>query len=129
MVLARVPKERIREQAAYEYFVATTAAGQPTWSKDIAARGAVFTFPGNCYRGGVTYNAALKRYFWCQILPHSTHPQGMRFQGGFGIYACAFRAASASTTRRNHGGRGRRRFTPTRGTSGRARAVVCPQNG
>jgi hypothetical protein len=41
---------------------------------------------GNCYRGGVTYNAALKQYFWCQILPHSTHPQGMRFQGGFGIY-------------------------------------------
>ncbi len=86
MVLARVPKGRITQQTAYEYFVAIDARGQPIWSNDIARRGAVFTHPGNCYRGGVTYNAGLKRYLWCQILPHSTHPQGMRFQGGFGIY-------------------------------------------
>jgi CubicO group peptidase (beta-lactamase class C family) len=85
-VLARVPKDRIREQSAYEYFVASDGKGGATWSKDIAKRGAVFSNPGNCYRGGVTYNAALGRYLWCQILPHSTHPQGMRFQGGFGIY-------------------------------------------
>jgi CubicO group peptidase (beta-lactamase class C family) len=86
MVLARVPKWRLAEQAAYEYFVALDAQGRPRWSRDIAERGAVFTHPGNCYRSGVTYNAALRRYLWCQILPHSTHPQGMRFQGGFGIY-------------------------------------------
>jgi hypothetical protein len=86
MVLARVRKTRIAEQAAYEYFVRTEARGEPVWSKDLAQRGAVFTHRGNCYRGGVTYNVALKRYLWCQILPHSTHPQGMRFQGGFGIY-------------------------------------------
>ncbi len=46
----------------------------------------MFSNRGNCFRSGITYNAALKRYFWCQILPHSTHPLGMRFQGGFGIY-------------------------------------------
>ncbi len=86
MVLARVPQARIAEQAAYEYFVALDAQGQPRWSRDVAQRGAVFTHRGNCYRGGVTYNAGLRRYLWCQILPHSTHPQGMRFQGGFGIY-------------------------------------------
>ncbi len=86
MVLARVPKGRIAEQAAYEFFVALDAAGRPRWSRDVAQRGAVFTHPGNCYRSGITYHAALKRYLWCQILPHSTHPQGMRFQGGFGIY-------------------------------------------
>ena len=86
MVLARVPKDRLSQPAAYEYFVALGAKGQPEWSRDIARRGAVFTHRGNCYRGGVTYNAALRRYLWCQILPHSTHPQGMRFQGGFGIY-------------------------------------------
>jgi CubicO group peptidase (beta-lactamase class C family) len=86
MVMARVPKNQITERAAYEYFVALDSSGQPTWSKDIAKRGAVFTHRGNAYRSGITYNAGLKRYLWCQILPHSTHPQGMRFQGGFGIY-------------------------------------------
>ena len=53
---------------------------------DIAERGAVFTHAGNSHRGGITYNTALKRYLWCQILPSSPHPQGPRFQGGFGIY-------------------------------------------
>jgi CubicO group peptidase (beta-lactamase class C family) len=86
MVLARVPKDRIRERAAYEFFVVLDAAGRPQWSQDIAQRGAVFTHRGNCYRGGVTYDAALKRYLWCQVLPRSTHPQGPRFQGGFGIF-------------------------------------------
>jgi CubicO group peptidase (beta-lactamase class C family) len=86
MVLARVPKARIAEHDAYEYFVAREAAGAAKWSRDIARRGAVFTNPGACFRGGVSYDAGLKRYLWCQILPHSTHPQGQRFQGGFGIY-------------------------------------------
>lgn len=86
MVLARAPRDRITDQGAWEYFVERNAQSVPVWSRDIARRGAVFTFPGNCYRGGVTYNAGLGRYLWCQILPHSTHPQGMRFQGGFGIY-------------------------------------------
>jgi len=81
-----VPRGRIAEQGAWEYFVERDPRGAPVWSGEVARRGAVFAFPGNCYRGGVTYNAALGRYLWCQILPHSTHPQGMRFQGGFGIY-------------------------------------------
>ena len=86
MVLARVPKRRLAEHQAYEYFVALKADGSAVWTRDITQRGAVFANPENCYRGGVTYNAALGRYLWAQILPHSTHPQGMRFQGGFGIY-------------------------------------------
>jgi CubicO group peptidase (beta-lactamase class C family) len=86
MVLARVRKDRITRQDAYEYFAGTGAGGAARWSAKVAERAAVFTNRGNCYRGGVTYNAALGRYLWCQILPHSTHPQGMRFQGGFGIY-------------------------------------------
>ena len=86
MVLARVRQDRIARQDAYEYFAGAEKGGAPRWSAQVAERAAVFTHRGNCYRGGVTYNAALKRYLWCQILPHSTHPQGMRFQGGFGIY-------------------------------------------
>ncbi|HYD82455.1 MAG TPA: hypothetical protein VEA63_00350, partial [Opitutus sp.] len=86
MVLARVPKDRIAQRDAYEFFVALDDAGQPEWSRDIAQRGVVFTNPGACFRGGISYDVGLKRYLWCQILPHSTHPQGQRFQGGFGVY-------------------------------------------
>jgi len=86
MVLARVPKERITQRNAYEFFVALDASGRPLWSQDVLRRGAVFVNPGNCFRSGISYDAGLKRYLWCQILPHSTHPLGERFQGGFGIY-------------------------------------------
>lgn len=86
MVLARVPKTRIKDRAGYEFFQRLQPDGSPLWSKDIEQRGAVFTHPGKCYRSGVTYNAGLKRYLWCQVLPTSKHPQGPRFQGGFGVY-------------------------------------------
>ena len=86
MVLARVPSNRIREREAYEFFKELNQAGEPSWTDRIESRGTVFSFPGNWYRSGVTYNAGLKRYLWCQILPDSKHPQGPRFQGGIGIY-------------------------------------------
>jgi len=86
MVLARVPKSQLRQRDSYEFFVRLDAQGQPVWMKDIAQRGAVFRNPGRCYRSGITYNAALKRHLWVQILPQSRHPQGPRFQGGFGVY-------------------------------------------
>jgi CubicO group peptidase (beta-lactamase class C family) len=86
MVLARVPKARLKDQSAYEFFQGLDAGGGPTWTKRVEGRGAVFSHPGKCYRSGITYNPALKRYLWCQILHASRHPQGQRFQGGFGIY-------------------------------------------
>ncbi len=89
MVMARVPKNRIPDRGAYEFFVRIDAAGQPLWSHDIDHRGAVFTHPGECYRQGITYNAGLKRYLWCHIDPDTAHPHGMRFEGGFRIYDAA----------------------------------------
>lgn len=84
-VLARVPKHGIANRSAWEFFV--QADGKTVrWSKSIEERGAVFVNPGNCYRIGVTYHEGLKRYLWVQVLPQSRHPQGPRFQGGFGIY-------------------------------------------
>jgi hypothetical protein len=82
MVLARVPKGRLRERDAYEFFVELDVQSQPAWSRDINQRGAVFSHPGACYRSGITYHAGLKRYLWCQIGPGSD----TRFQGGFAIY-------------------------------------------
>lgn len=85
-VLARVPRDKIRERAAYEFFRKLGEDGQPLWSKNIRDRGAVFTAPGWCYRSLISYNPALKRYLWCQVLPGSRHPQGPRFEGGFGVF-------------------------------------------
>ena len=86
MVMARVHRESIRRRAAYEFFHGLGADGNPLWSKNIGDRKAVFVNPGGCYRSGISYNAGLQRYLWCQVLPHSDDKRGPRFQGGFGIY-------------------------------------------
>jgi hypothetical protein len=86
MILARVAKNRIRDRLAYEFFTHLDTTNAPQWTKDIHGRGAVFVHPRRCYRSGITYNPALQRYLWCQILPESEHSGGPRFQGGFGIY-------------------------------------------
>ncbi|MBN9520540.1 serine hydrolase [bacterium] len=87
MVLARAPKERVMDRAAYEFFTGLDADGRPRWSSDVAARGAVFTHPGRCYRSGITYNAGLKRYLWVQIVPGTEGEKAdTRFAGGFGVY-------------------------------------------
>ncbi len=86
MVLARVPVGQIRERKAYEFLRSFDDVHRPLWTRNIRERGAVFVNPGRCYRSGITYNAGLKRYLWCQILPESTDTRGPRYQGGFGIY-------------------------------------------
>jgi len=86
MVMARVEKGKIRVRQTYEFFVGLDGEGEPIWTRDIRDRGAVFVNPGRCYRTGISYNAGLNRYLWCQTLPASTDSRGPRFQGGFGIY-------------------------------------------
>jgi hypothetical protein len=82
MVLARVPKDSLRDDDAYEFFERLDAAGQPVWTKDIAQRGAVLKHCGRCYRSGVTYNAPLHRYLWCVTMP----VEDKRLAGGLTIY-------------------------------------------
>jgi Beta-lactamase len=82
MVLARVPRAKIRKRAAYEFFDRFDGEDRPAWTPSIEGRGAVFTYPGRCYRSAVTYNAGLRRYLWSQTLPGDDP----RFAGGFGIY-------------------------------------------
>jgi CubicO group peptidase (beta-lactamase class C family) len=81
MVLARVPKDRVRERSAYEFLKQAGEDG-PVWTNNLEERGAVFENRGKCYRSGISYNAGLKRYLWCQTLPGTD----ARFGGGFGIY-------------------------------------------
>ncbi|MCI0464768.1 MAG: serine hydrolase [Gemmataceae bacterium] len=82
MVLARVPKERLKERSAYEFFKGLDPKGAPVWTKEVAQRGSVFTHKGKCYRSGISYNSGLKRYLWCQTLPG----EDPRFRGGLGIF-------------------------------------------
>jgi CubicO group peptidase (beta-lactamase class C family) len=86
MILARAPQDRLSVRAAYEFFAGLDAQGAPRWTSEIDARGPVFTHSHRCYRSGITYNAALRRYLWYQVLPESRDPRGPRFQGGFGVY-------------------------------------------
>jgi hypothetical protein len=77
-----VPQDRLRERAAYEFFVRRKSDGSAEWTADVAKRGGVFEHPGQCYRSSVTYCAPLKRYLWSQTGPG----EDTRFAGGFGIY-------------------------------------------
>jgi len=88
MILARVPKDRIKEKDAYEYFAGYGGASKPLWTEDFQKRKAVFFNPGRCYRSGITYNAGLQRYLWCQVIPVSDrgNSRGPRFDGGLGIF-------------------------------------------
>jgi hypothetical protein len=62
LVLARVPKNRIRERAAYEFFVRLDDAGRPVWTREIARRGPVFRYSGRCQRSDAIYNPGLNFY-------------------------------------------------------------------
>jgi hypothetical protein len=82
MVLARVPKDKLRERGAFEFFSGVNETGEPRWTKEVGQRAALFEHAKKCYRSTVSYHAATKRYLWCQILPGDDP----RFRGGLGIF-------------------------------------------
>jgi len=91
LILARVPKGRVNERGAYGFFQSLDAAGRPAWTADLAERGGVLSNPGRCYRPGVTYNPALRRYLMVMTLPgpRSRDAAGRidtRFAGGLAVY-------------------------------------------
>jgi predicted amidohydrolase len=78
--LARVPKGRMLDRAAYEFFAGLDPAGRPTWVKDLAARQPVFhDANGVAWSVSVCYNAGLKRFLLC-----TEHKQQCR--GNLGIF-------------------------------------------
>ncbi|MHB0878183.1 MAG: serine hydrolase [Anaerolineae bacterium] len=91
-VLARVPADRITERREYEFLRGLGQSGEPLWTADIDARGAVFASPGACCRSGISYNTGLQRYLWWQQLPAMGEERSgsaavdTRFRGGFAVY-------------------------------------------
>jgi hypothetical protein len=77
LVLARVPKGRIRDVTAYEFLQHLDSSGRATWTRDLKQRGAVFRFPGHCQRVDAVYNPLLKRYLLAVAY---------NSKGGWGIY-------------------------------------------
>jgi len=77
LLLARVPRDRIRDRGAYEFFVRLDKSGAPVWSRDIQQRGGVFDYPAHCQRSDAVYNPALRRYLLAL---------GYNHRGGWGIF-------------------------------------------
>lgn len=89
-ILLRAPKDKLTQRESWEFLVKLDAKGQPVWSRDIHARGAVFEHRDACLRSAMTYCAPLRRYLWWQHLPQppgASNDRGdTRFTGGFAIY-------------------------------------------
>jgi hypothetical protein len=83
-VLMRVPKEKIAEKRAYEFFSGTAAT--PKWSKRVNDRRHIFYNPGRCQRSGISYNAGIGRYLWWQGTYVEASDIDTRYEGGFGVY-------------------------------------------
>jgi len=72
LVMFRVPKNRILDRSAYQYFASVNPDGTANWTDDINARGVVHTFPSGwvnwasnhpyAWHPSVAYNAPLGRY-------------------------------------------------------------------
>ena len=81
LVLCRVPKDRIRDREAYEFFAARKPDGTAEWSSDIAARGVVQTFPS----GWV--NTKVHPYAWHPSVVYD-EPLGVYLMANWGM-GCA----------------------------------------
>lgn len=77
VVMARAPKDRVRERDAYEFFARLDEAGQPVWTSDIRRRGPVFRYLGRCQRMDAVFHPGLKRYLLAI---------GFNHRGGWGIF-------------------------------------------
>jgi hypothetical protein len=62
LALARVPKRKITDRSAWEFFVKRDDAGHALWTAEIQQRGPVFTYTANCRRSDVVYNPGIRRY-------------------------------------------------------------------
>ncbi len=82
LVMARVPRDRLRDRDAYEFFVRRDEQGNAHWSRNVADRGGFFENPGACYRSHMTYHPGLKRY----LLTTIGRGADTRYAGGFGVY-------------------------------------------
>jgi hypothetical protein len=75
VVLARAPRDRIRDRTAWEFF--SGDAAKPAWSRDIANCRHALAYPGHVQRVDAVYHPATKRYLLAVSYGHD---------GGWGIF-------------------------------------------
>jgi hypothetical protein len=75
IVLARAPRTRLKDAAAWEFFNGSATA--PAWSARIGERKPVFRYPRHCQRVDAVWHPALKRYLLVVSYGHT---------GGWGIF-------------------------------------------
>ena len=88
-ILMRVPKSRITNKGAWEFFERIDGAGNTIWTGEVKSRRGVFHHSDSCLRSAMTYNAPLRRYLWWQQIPapkDSVDRGDTRFEGGFAVY-------------------------------------------
>jgi hypothetical protein len=71
LILARVPKDRIRDRTAWEFFERVDPGGRPLWTPDVAHRGPMFSPPAGVNRVDVVFNPGLGRYLMALAYDHS----------------------------------------------------------
>ena len=78
LLMARVPKDKVDQRNAYEFFTGFDAGGNPLWSPDINAGRPFFTDPNSVgFAPHIEYNPGLKRYILTTYHNES---------GGWGIF-------------------------------------------
>jgi hypothetical protein len=78
LVMFRVPRDKILDRGAYEYFASARGDGGASWTTDIEARGVVHTFP----RGWV--NTSVHPYSWHPSLTYNA-PLGLYLMANWGM--------------------------------------------
>ncbi|WP_211325564.1 gamma-glutamyltransferase [Roseimicrobium gellanilyticum] len=91
VVLARVPKGKLKEQSAWEFFAGLHADGTARWSGEVKDRQHVLKHPGKAYRTSVSYHASTKRYLLVQPIAseEARDKSGrldVRFSGGLAVF-------------------------------------------
>jgi CubicO group peptidase (beta-lactamase class C family) len=89
-VLARAPKDNLRDRAAWRFFAGMDQS-DAIWTRDIQRRDHILRNDGVCYRASSSYNAGLGRYLLVHPVPaknsrDSADRPDTRFTGGLAIY-------------------------------------------
>ena len=62
LYLARAPRTRLRQRAAYQFFQQIDSNGLPVWSGDVALARPIFVDRNGVTPGSIVYNPALRRF-------------------------------------------------------------------
>ena len=82
VVLARIPRGRIADRSAYEFFAGTSSS--PAWTADITKRRPIFHDRNGTLRVSMSYNAPLGLYFL--VSSHGSGLGALR-NGSLGVFA------------------------------------------